>query len=64
MKMSRTPAVLQLCHHLQPELRRFGLVGPHPEHLLQTVEVVAVREIDRLVANVSGIADLEVQPAS
>src|SRR5580700_2562130 len=54
-------AVLQLVHHPQPELGAFILLEPQPQDLLGSIGAHAERDMDRLVADQSFVADLHSQ---
>ena len=51
--------VLQLRHHLQPELSAFGLRNPQPQHFLQAVHPNPDRQVNCLVLNVPAVPDFE-----
>src|SRR5882757_9271774 len=53
-------AVLKLGHHLQPELRPFGLGDPQAQHFLVAGEVDPDRQVHRLHPHGPGITDLDV----
>ncbi len=51
-------AVLELIHHLEPELRPLGLLHPKPQDVLLARAGDADGQIHRLVANQAFVADL------
>src|SRR5215210_5261367 len=57
----RDPAVLQLRHDLQPELRAFSLRHPEAEHFLDAGEVDADDEINGLITDVRPVSDFHLE---
>lgn len=51
----------EIVHDLEPELRAFAVLDPEPEHVLAPFGVERQRDVDRLVANQTFVADLHPQ---
>ena len=59
IRMSADAAGLQVGQHLHPELRAFGLLKPHAQHVAVAVEGDAQRQIQRAALHAAALADLQ-----